>query len=89
MSAGQMQLSNISCREYSEFEDNVHKSALLPTLHVLFHSPLAKTIVRRVYPSESYHHAVLDDLLTWVADEALGGDKHAAEWALLSCISSV
>lgn len=32
---------------------------------------------------------VRDDLISWIADEALGGDQAAAEWALLSCIARV
>ncbi|OJT14187.1 Mini-chromosome maintenance complex-binding protein [Trametes pubescens] len=30
---------------------------------------------------------VREQLISWIADEALGGDRVAAEWVLLSCIS--
>lgn len=32
---------------------------------------------------------IRDELIAWIADEALGGDRQAAEWVLLSCISKV
>ncbi|KAH9901638.1 mini-chromosome maintenance replisome factor-domain-containing protein [Cubamyces lactineus] len=32
---------------------------------------------------------VRDELISWIAQEALGGDRVAAEWILLSCISRV
>lgn len=32
---------------------------------------------------------IREELIAWIADEALGGDRQAAEWVLLSCISRV
>ncbi|TBU28931.1 mini-chromosome maintenance replisome factor-domain-containing protein [Dichomitus squalens] len=32
---------------------------------------------------------IREELIAWIADEALGGDRHAAEWILLSCIARV
>ncbi|PIL23726.1 hypothetical protein GSI_13476 [Ganoderma sinense ZZ0214-1] len=32
---------------------------------------------------------IREELMSWIADEALGGDCQAAEWVLLSCISKV
>ncbi|KAI1790741.1 mini-chromosome maintenance replisome factor-domain-containing protein [Ganoderma leucocontextum] len=32
---------------------------------------------------------IREELIAWIADEALGGDHQAAEWVLLSCISRV
>ncbi|OSD02777.1 hypothetical protein PYCCODRAFT_1477424 [Trametes coccinea BRFM310] len=32
---------------------------------------------------------VRDELIAWIAEEALGGDRVAAEWVLLSCIARV
>ncbi|KAM5531827.1 hypothetical protein V8D89_014526 [Ganoderma adspersum] len=32
---------------------------------------------------------IREELIAWIADEALGGDRRAAEWVLLSCISKV
>ncbi|KAI0928219.1 hypothetical protein AcW2_004299 [Taiwanofungus camphoratus] len=30
-----------------------------------------------------------EELISWIAEEALGGDREAAEWALLACIARV
>ena len=32
---------------------------------------------------------IREELISWIAEEALGGDQQAAEWVLLSCISRV
>ncbi len=32
---------------------------------------------------------VREELLDWIADEALGGDRDAAEWVLLACVARV
>ncbi len=32
---------------------------------------------------------IRDELIAWIADEALGGDHQAAQWVLMSCISRV
>ncbi|KDQ19812.1 hypothetical protein BOTBODRAFT_27237 [Botryobasidium botryosum FD-172 SS1] len=37
-------------------------------------------------------HGVLElrnELISWIADEALGGDKEAAEWVVLTCVGKV
>ncbi|KAL5490150.1 hypothetical protein ACEPAI_4983 [Sanghuangporus weigelae] len=64
---------------------------LVPTLHVLFHRALPKTMVPvRTYGTEGQIASIVrDDLINWTASEALGGDHDAAEWILLSCLSSV
>lgn len=62
---------------------------LVPTLHVLFSQNLPPTLVPRVYPfpaSPATVNNVRDDLITWIADEALAGDRDAAEWVLLCLI---
>ena len=71
--------------EHSEFAEGSNA----PTLHVLFHRQLPKTILTRPYPSMTYTLAVREAFISWLANEALGGDHDAAEWVLLSCISSV
>ncbi|KAI0362760.1 hypothetical protein OH77DRAFT_1585098 [Trametes cingulata] len=35
------------------------------------------------------NNQIREELISWIADEALGGDRVAAEWVLLSCISRV
>ncbi|KLO11990.1 hypothetical protein SCHPADRAFT_830184 [Schizopora paradoxa] len=62
---------------------------LFPTLHVLFHTHLPKFIVPRNYPLPDFSLSTRDSLINWLADEALQGDRDAAEWILLGCISSV
>ncbi|KAI0822638.1 putative alanine racemase-domain-containing protein, partial [Trametes gibbosa] len=39
-------------------------------------------------PADDNVH-VRQELISWIADEALGGDRVAAEWALLSCVARV
>ncbi|KAH9857792.1 putative alanine racemase-domain-containing protein [Lenzites betulinus] len=65
-----------------------------PTLHVLFSQVHKPPVLARSEAEPSPHIAadnaqVRDDLISWIADEALGGDQAAAEWALLSCIARV
>ncbi|KAJ7074392.1 hypothetical protein C8F01DRAFT_1043556 [Mycena amicta] len=65
---------------------------LVPTLHVLFFQPLPVTIVPRLFPyfaDASSSQALREELITWIANEGLGGDKHVAEWVLLSTIARV
>ncbi|KAG6864148.1 hypothetical protein C0991_012126 [Blastosporella zonata] len=62
---------------------------LVPTLHVLFSQPVPTTIIPRVYPAASYQNDTRDELIAWIADTALAGDRDAAEWVLLSAISRV
>ena len=62
---------------------------LFPTLHVLFHKTLPKHIVPGDFPLPGFSPSTRDSLISWLADEALQGDRDAAEWILLGCISSV
>ncbi|KII88881.1 hypothetical protein PLICRDRAFT_109472 [Plicaturopsis crispa FD-325 SS-3] len=60
----------------------------VPTLHVLFSRPHLPTLVPRPYPADDITQ-VRVDLINWIAEEALGGDRDAAEWALLVAISRI
>ena len=66
---------------------------VVPTLHTLYISPSTHTIITRSYPSnvdpKSSTASVRQELIQWLAEEALGGDAEAAEWTLLSCLSRV
>ncbi|KAJ3539106.1 hypothetical protein NMY22_g4880 [Coprinellus aureogranulatus] len=67
-------------------------STLVPTVHVLFARKIAPTIVPRTFPETSFSspvQSVREQLVSWIANEALAGDKLAAEWVLLSIISKV
>jgi len=75
--------------EHYEVNESNEPSLLLPTLHVLFHKPLAKSIAPREYPMPNFTSSIRNALLNWLAEEALQGDLDAAEWVLLGCISSV
>ncbi|KAJ8481423.1 hypothetical protein ONZ51_g5994 [Trametes cubensis] len=44
---------------------------------------------RILVPIASDTQQVRGELISWIAQEALGGDRVAAEWVLLSCISHV
>jgi hypothetical protein len=56
----------------------------VPTLHVVYTRP-EPTFSASLSESAQCR----DDLLTWLAEEALGGDVDAAEWMLLACIARV
>ncbi|KAJ7684781.1 hypothetical protein DFH06DRAFT_1027944, partial [Mycena polygramma] len=65
---------------------------IVPTLHVLFSRPLPLTIVPRTFPyspAASSVQTLRDELVSWIADEGLAGDKDAAEWVLLNIIAKV
>ncbi|KAF9001982.1 putative alanine racemase-domain-containing protein [Cyathus striatus] len=62
----------------------------VPTLHVLFSRPIPFTIVPRAFPMPLLDvRKVRQDLISWVATEALAGDTLAAEWVLLAAIGKV
>ncbi|KAH9049897.1 mini-chromosome maintenance replisome factor-domain-containing protein [Lactarius hengduanensis] len=63
------------------------ESIIVPTLHVLFVREYHLNIFE-ASPDPSQHH-VREELLSWIADEALGGDRDAAEWVLLTCVARV
>lgn len=64
------------------------------TLHVLFY--LHESMVQRDYQAyplvlegDNRVQTLRNELILWIADEALAGDRDAAEWVLLSVISRV
>ncbi|PPQ66893.1 hypothetical protein CVT26_009833 [Gymnopilus dilepis] len=63
----------------------------VPTLHVLFMSPLPSTIVPRAFPDSTLSTvgALRQELIRWIADEALAGDLIASEFVLLCSIARV
>lgn len=64
----------------------------MPTLHVLFSCPLEPTLVPVIYPAAVDEVGIAEtreDLISWIADEGLGGDRDAAEWILLTSIARV
>ncbi|KAF8964094.1 putative alanine racemase-domain-containing protein [Flammula alnicola] len=64
----------------------------VPTLHVLFSTPIPSTIVPRLFPEPSIIPTIKtlrEELIKWIADEGLAGDQVAAEWVLLSAIARV
>lgn len=66
---------------------------LVPTIHVLYSLPLGPTIVDREYPvtfpPPKPKEDIRDELITWVADEGLAGDRDAAEWVILCALARV
>ncbi|TFY70334.1 hypothetical protein EVG20_g2670 [Dentipellis fragilis] len=71
---------------HAEAEDVI----FVPTVHVVFSRPHIHGHTRLLSPciTEDPSH-VRDELISWIADEALGGDMDTAEWILLACISRV
>ena len=61
----------------------------VPTLHVLFTRPQKLDVL----PTPGIHttatEALQKELVSWIAEEALGGDQDAAEWVLLASIARV
>jgi hypothetical protein len=60
---------------------------IVPTLHVLFIREHRLDILTT--PKDPIQQHVREELLDWIADEALGGDRDAAEWVLLACVARV
>ena len=60
---------------------------VVPTLHVLFVREDRLNILEA--PKDSIQQPVREELLDWIANEALGGDRDAAEWVLLTCVARV
>ncbi|KIL69545.1 hypothetical protein M378DRAFT_183981 [Amanita muscaria Koide BX008] len=62
-----------------------------PTLHVLFSKVLPASLLPCHFPilDASYTNNLRHELISWIADEALAGDKGAAEWILLCAIARV
>ncbi|KAI0284000.1 mini-chromosome maintenance replisome factor-domain-containing protein [Russula aff. rugulosa BPL654] len=58
---------------------------IVPTLHVLFVRDDPLNILEA--PKDPTEQDVREELLDWIADEALGGDRDAAEWVLLACVA--
>ncbi|KAJ7070358.1 putative alanine racemase-domain-containing protein [Mycena belliarum] len=66
--------------------------APVPTVHLLFSRHLPLTISPRVFPyspATTTFQTLREELISWIADEGLAGDRDAAEWVLLSIIAKV
>ncbi|KAI9512433.1 mini-chromosome maintenance replisome factor-domain-containing protein [Russula earlei] len=63
------------------------EAMMVPTLHVLFTRDHRLGIPKA--PEDLTQQHIGEELLDWIADEALGGDRDAAEWVLLACTSRV
>ncbi len=75
---------------HASLEVSEHRN--VPTLHVLFSNSIPTTIVQREYPEPSIFqdaNTIRDELIAWLADEGLGGDRVVAEWILLCAIARV
>ncbi|KZS89873.1 hypothetical protein SISNIDRAFT_416121 [Sistotremastrum niveocremeum HHB9708] len=71
---------------YDLTDEPIADGALCPTLHVVFWKKYSPHYLIS-QPPLSDPAASVEELIQWVADAALGGDKDAAEWVLLICIS--
>ena len=64
----------------------------VPTLHVVSSKSIPMTILSRAFPDPSLLPSIKtlrEGLITWIANEALAGDRIAAEWVLLCIIARV
>ena len=77
-------------RYHSESEEDTASDTLVPTLHVLFMRPHTHEASSSTSATSQPSSAELrDEIISWIADEALGGDREAAEWVLLASIGRV
>jgi len=78
---------------YREGDDVNGRSTEIPTLHVLFTvdgsdiPQLAGILSKPVQVDPS--SAIKNALVTWLAEEALAGDKEVAQWVLLMTVCQV
>lgn len=59
----------------------------VPTLHVLFSAPHPLGAYTPAAPEPDAQ--VRAELVAWIADAALAGDRDAAEWVLLTAVARV
>ena len=60
---------------------------MVPTLHVLFVREHRLNVLEA--SPDPFQHHIREGLISWIAEEALGGDRDAAEWVLLTCVARV
>ena len=73
----------------SESEEDSASDTLVPTLHVLFMRPHTHEASSTSATSQISSAEIRDELISWIAEEALGGDREAAEWVLLVSVGRV
>lgn len=69
-------------------DSDAHEELEVPTLHVLFNRVVPTAITTHAYPLANAED-IRNELLDWIAEESLGGDRQAAEWLLLGLIGKV
>jgi hypothetical protein len=66
---------------------------MVPSLHVLFLQHLPPMIIPCSFPylppGPMSVNGIRDELIAWIADQALAGDRMTAEWILLCVIARV
>lgn len=84
-------LLKLPCRLHTDID--LPSPIMVPTLHVLFLQLIPLTIVPRSYPylppNPLSISDIRDELIAWIADQALAGDRMTAEWILLCVIARV
>ncbi|KZP29893.1 hypothetical protein FIBSPDRAFT_946403 [Athelia psychrophila] len=63
----------------------------VPTLHVLYSKPHSTDDhLPALSPADDApHETIHGELISWIADEALAGDRDAAEWVILTAVGRV
>ncbi|CAA7267982.1 unnamed protein product [Cyclocybe aegerita] len=62
------------------------------TLHVLFSITIPSSVIPRLFPDSSLIPTIKslrEEIIQWIADEGLAGDRYAAEWVLLCAVARV
>lgn len=80
--------------EFASLSTEHEDPPLVPTLHVLYirtevEAPPLPILEHGEKHSAQQINEGRKGLLRWLAQQALGGDQEAAEWVLLSIVSSV
>ncbi|KAI9443235.1 mini-chromosome maintenance replisome factor-domain-containing protein [Lactarius indigo] len=79
----------VQIKMYSNSGNDIPKTTdVLNLVGILSNEPRHRLDVFEASPDPFQHH-VREELLSWIADEALGGDRDAAEWVLLTCVARV
>jgi hypothetical protein len=69
-------------------DSDAHEEIEVPTLHVFFSRAVPAATTTQAYPVSNAED-IRNELLDYIAEESLGGDRQAAEWLLLGLIAKV
>jgi hypothetical protein len=80
----------MTCREEDDVSGKLTEIQTLHVLCVVDESVVPQSAGISLNSAQSDpSHAIKDALVTWLAEEALAGDKDVAQWVLLTTIGQV